>query len=289
MSHYLLDIRWEEKDDKVDVLLKPGSSQGMTALEAGLEAEVFQIVPDEEENSLVLKIWNRDSRPDIRRQYKLLELLHSYSMPVSRPLGWGYDLNGNQVLLTPYDGAPVTRLGAAVVRKLAKMLIDIHKLPVDTEFSDLLPKYDFMSYFYPSIDQHEDIKRLLMPLLERANLNHHSVIHGDFNLGNVLEQEGQYKIIDWTNGQLGDARYDIAWSVIVMRIFAGDRNAAVYRAACLSATAYTDEELELFEAIATLRGLLLSRGSDLLKGKDMMKRVRNIFNENKYLTADVIL
>ncbi|MCM3127534.1 phosphotransferase family protein [Paenibacillus provencensis] len=289
MSNLLFDIRWEEKNDLVDVLCKPSSSPVMTPLEAGLEAEVFQIVPDEEDDSLVLKIWNRDSRPDIRRQYKLLELLHSHGLPVSRPLGWGYDLNGNQVLLTPYDGAPVTRLGAAVVRELAKMLTDLHKLPVEMEYSDLLPKYDFMSYFYPAIDQHEDIKRLLIPLLELADLNHHCVIHGDFNLGNILELEGQYKIIDWTNGQLGDARYDIAWSVIVMRIYAGDRNASVYRAACLSETAYADKELDLFEAIATLRWLLLSRGSDLLKGKDTVKRVRSIFKLNKYLTEDISL
>ncbi|MCM3783498.1 aminoglycoside phosphotransferase family protein [Neobacillus mesonae] len=286
MNNPIHEIQWEEKSDVIDALMMQDISLDIAPLVSGLEAEVTKISANG--ISCVLKVWNRDSKPDIRRQFKLLELLYYHGLSVSRPLGWGYDLNRYQVLLTPFDGVSLTKLDAPVLRQLAKILTDIHKLPMESELSGLLLKHDFMYYFYPAIDEHEDIKNLLVQLIEHAELNHDSMIHGDFNLGNILELEGEFRVIDWTNGQLGDARYDIAWSVILMRIYAGNRNGSVYRNAVLSYTSYSHEELELFEAIACLRWVLLSRVSNLPKGKDTVKRVKSILEGNKYLTDDFI-
>ena len=51
--------------------------------------------------------------------------------------------------------------------------------------NDPAPKYEFIDYFF----------------------------HGDFHLGNIVEVDERYMVIDWTNGQLGDSRYDFAWSL----------------------------------------------------------------------------
>ena len=79
------------------------------------------------------------------------------------------------------------------------------------------------------------------------------MIHGDYNLGNILDNwtfTDTYTIIDWTNGQYGDPRYDMAWSVFLITVYNGRSYGDMYRAqfARSASYAYTLEEEQVFEA-----------------------------------------
>ncbi|UPK42740.1 aminoglycoside phosphotransferase family protein [Paenibacillus pabuli] len=283
----LESIRWVELSEEICFLLE--KPYKMLPLSPGLEADVVKI--ECTDHSYVLKIWNKDSKPDIRNQYELLSDLYQKGIQVSQPYGWGMDVDSNQVLLTSYDGEPIAKLSKTKLEQLAQRLIQVHGYNVnDTGNADanFIPQYDFVGYFFPSIELYEDIHQILTSLLQRTEFRQDHLIHGDYNLGNILEADDQYRIIDWTNGQLGDPRYDMAWSIFLMTIYAGERNGKMYRALFKSLTEYTPDDAEIFEAMACLRWILLKRVSNVPMGPGVMQRVKKITGTNSYLNDELL-
>lgn len=280
------EVSWKEKSQVVDSLIEFSDSLTVVPLDSGLEAEVVRIYLDE--TSFVMKIWNRSSKPNVASQYKLLKVLFNQGLPVSQPLGWGFNQDENQVLLTSFDGSPLKKLTQSDLIDLTKILSDIHRFPLQELEESILHTYEFIHYFYPRIEEHKDLKTLLHRLVDMSDIKQDRLIHGDFNLGNIVESDEKYTVIDWTNGQLGDPRYDIAWSTILIKIYVGQRHGIMYRSAFLSDNPYTIDELELFEAIACLRWILLYRTADLPRGKETITRVRNILKNNKHLNENLI-
>ncbi|WP_274363750.1 phosphotransferase family protein [Paenibacillus thermotolerans] len=284
-------LRWVEKSEQLDKLLISEGRLVFSLMNGGLEAEVSKICDDETGQCYVLKTWNKDSRPDVGRQYKLTEALYHLGIAVPKPLGWGLDENDSQVMLMEFGGSPIQKLSKSTLTTTARLLTAIHRLPPEAFEASPLQKYDFINYFYLGINGHPDLERNLHRLVKQANLKQNRFIHGDYNFNNVLETgEGQYSIIDWTNGQLGDPRYDIGWSVILLRIYAGERYGSMYRSAFLTGDepAATREELGLFEAIACLRWLLLNRLVGLPKAKNTIPRVKSVLKANAHLPDDLI-
>ncbi|KOY15947.1 aminoglycoside phosphotransferase family protein [Paenibacillus xylanivorans] len=284
----LESIRWVDLNEEIRCLL--GKPYKLLPLSPGLEADVVKIECND--HSYVLKIWNKDSKPDIRSQYELLSELNQRGIQVSKPYGWGMDVDSNQVLLTSYDGEPIAKLSKTKLEHLAQMLIKVHGYDVndDTDKTDanFISQYDFVGYFFPSIELHEDIYQILTSLLQRTEFRQDHLIHGDYNLGNILEEDDQYTIIDWTNGQLGDPRYDIAWSIFLMTIYAGERNGKMYSALFKSLTEYTPDDTEIFEAMACLRWILLKRVANVPMGPDVMQRIKKIIGNNSYLNHELL-
>ena len=253
--------------------------QDIAPLPAGLEAEVALIRTAGEK--VVLKIWNRQSKPDIGFQYRLLKALHDRGMSVSKPLAWGVDADGHQALLTSYDGAPVHEADTDKLRRIAGMLLDVHRCRFD---EPELPRHDFVSYFFPRIDAYPDLAAELARLVEIARPRQNTFIHGDYNFNNILEAEdGRLTVIDWTNGQLGDARYDIGWSVFLADLYTDDELASAYRSAFLSGGGYAEEELEPFEAIALIRWLLLDRTAGMPRKETTDGRWRRIMERKQWI------
>jgi thiamine kinase-like enzyme len=286
MYDFIRNITW--KQERMDLqsqleLLNPGN---ITPMKFGQEAEVYRIHTSGAD--LVLKVWNRDSRPDISIQYNMLESLYNRGIAVSKPYGWGVDENKIQVLLTSYDGTPVDQVNNETIIYIAKRLIEIHNLPQGELGSSQLPSYDFIGYFYPGVDNHTDIKDLLIELVGSTNMEQKCLIHGDYHLDNIVESGGKYTIIDWTNVQLGDPRYDIAWSSILIWIYVSERYYSIYRAAFLANNTYTAEEQEKFEAIACLRWILLNRIADLPMRPNTVNAVKSLLMKNKYLVEGLL-
>lgn len=207
---------------------------------------------------------------------------------MSKPYGWGMDSDNNQVLLTSYDGKPISKLNKNKLSSLARMLTEVHRYHIDSTNPALIPTYHFVDYFYPSIDLHNDIKCSLLDLINRVGLSQNSLIHGDYNLGNVLEEDDHYTIIDWTNGQCGDPRYDIALAVFFTRIYAGERYGETYFSEFLKLTSYSEQELQLFEAIACLRWVLLGRTTGVPQNTIILKRVKAFIQDNAYLDVSLL-
>ncbi|MEK3905267.1 phosphotransferase family protein [Paenibacillus sp. FSL R7-0179] len=281
MSYRLGEIEWKEQSAEGEELLKLASGAVITAMKGGLEAEVQRVTLGDTE--LVLKSWNRDSRPDISLQYKVLEQLFRQGCAVSRPYAWGLDAEGHQVLLTSFDGTPVKKVNAASLTAIAANLLDVHKLEIDSSSSLKVPSYDFTDYFFPAWAEQPEIRALVQELAERGKLTAHQLIHGDYHLGNILESSGKFTIIDWTNVQLGDPRYDIAWSILLFRVYLSERNASVYRSAFAASSSYSPEELELFEALAALRWLQLHRTTGVPVQRNTLKVVRELMRQNRYV------
>jgi fructosamine-3-kinase len=287
MKLTLESIQWVELSEEIRCLF--GKPYEMLPLSPGLEADVVKM--EFAHHSYVLKIWNKDSKPNIRNQYELLSRLYESGIQVSKPYGWGMDVNSNQVLLTSYDGEPIAKLSKAKLKQLAQKLIRVHGYDVnDTGNADanFIPQYDFVGYFFSSIELHEDMHQILTRLLQRTEFRQDHLIHGDYNLGNILEAGDRYAIIDWTNGQRGDPRYDMAWSIFLMTIYTGERNGKMYSTLFKSLTEYTPDDAEIFEAMACLRWILLKRVSNVPMGPGVLQRIKKIISSNSFLNDELL-
>jgi len=283
MLNLISSIHWQDKNEKLDELLEQAHTLTMHPMDQGFEAEVMKITSDQE--SFVMKIWSKHSKPDIRSQYHLLHVLSERGLSVSKPLGWGTNPNGDQVLLTTFDGSPITRVNKKKMTEFARMLRNIHKTDVKEMGDFQLPKFDFIDYFFPGVREHSDVLQVLTQVTAVTTIQQDQIIHGDFHLGNIIENNDRYTVIDWTNGQLGDPRYDFAWSFILLKIHISDRHAEMFRTAYLAKNSIPEEELERFEALACLRWVLLHRYGNVPIGPDTMERAESFMRSNPFLSA----
>ena len=281
MENVISSVNWQDKNEELDELLEQAISITVHPLDQGFEAEVVRITIAEQ--SFVLKIWSKHSKPDIRSQYHLLHVLSERGLSVSKPLGWGINPNGDPVLLTTFDGSPITSVNKKKMTQFARMLRDIHKTDAKEMGDFHLPKFDFIDYFFPGVREHPDVLQALTHVTEVTTIQQDQIIHGDFHLGNILENNDRYTVIDWTNGQLGDARYDFAWSFILLQIHISDRHAEMFRSAYLVKNSISQEELERFEALACLRWVLLHRYGSVPIGPDTMERAESFMRSNPFL------
>ncbi|WP_181150930.1 aminoglycoside phosphotransferase family protein [Paenibacillus sp. PCH8] len=288
MTTELGRIKWIQLDEGVQQVLEQASR--VTPLIPGLEATVMRIELGNQH--YVLKVWNKESKPDIGKQYRLLSKLHQSGIRVSKPYGWGMDEQQNQVLLTSYDGERVTLLTDDILTSLAQQLMEVHRYPVNEvhagEDVGYISRYDFVGYFFHQVELHEDINAILANLIQHVQIRQDRLIHGDYNLGNILAMDDNYTIIDWTNGQYGDPRYDVAWTVFLISIYHGEGYGEVFQAEYRRTTSYTLEEERIFEAVACLRWILLRRVGDVPMGPHVMERVHRITLHNPFLNENLL-
>lgn len=259
----------------------------VTKLPSGLEAEVIKY--NSSTNIVVLKLWNKESNPDVHFQHVLLSALRHKGISVSSSYGWGYTASNHKALLTSFDGSPISILTDQIVKDLADLLLRLHHVSLHELDSTLHKKYDFIPYFFAGLQEHQDIQAELVQLVNSANLQQNTFIHGDYNLGNILNDQGKYTIIDWTNAQLGDARYDLAWASFLINLYNGEELAAAFRNAYLSKSEFIMEDILRFEAIACLRWLLLNRIADVPKNEKTIEQINEIILKNKHLNTKLIL
>lgn len=276
-------IEWIEKTKGLDRLLDEGATFTAVDLDQGFEAEVVKLVKTGPPNrSLVLKVWNKSSKPDIRKQFQLLQVLSEKGISVSEPYGCGKNEYDNPVLLTSWDGMPVTEMNKKTATDFAILLASIHRLSNREMSRNDLPVYDFMSYFFAEAVDYDDLYHALHAIVPIAGMRCDHVIHGDFHLNNIVEDGGLLTVIDWTNGQWGDRRYDFAWSYVLMKIYV-TRYAGIFRTAYLSELPMTEDELDVFEALAILRWMFLKRRGGTPSRPDTAKRVNSLKAGNRYL------
>ncbi len=283
----LESIEWHETTPILHDLITSGAELTLGPLSPGLEADVVKITQGRKH--FVLKVWNKHSNPDVLRQYRLLEALHRQGIRVSEPIGYGRTETGDVALLTRYHGTTVTKVNPSVFRKIAAVLADIHRLPPIVLEDRALVKYDFVEYFFPGIEAFPVMKEELTRLVASADIKMDRIIHGDFNLGNIVEENGQYTVIDWTNGQLGDPRYDLSWACLLLRIYLSESKSLTFLYKYQEELPVATGELEIFEALACLRWLLLDRTFGLPKRSDTLNRVRKILRDNRFLNESALL
>ena len=250
-------------------------------LHGGYEATTYKL--SYHDDVYVLKVWDKQAKINIEQHYTLLKTLHEANIAIPNVYGYGTDEQANPVLLTSFDGLPIQKLNKNMLESLVKQLTKLHQLDLYTMPSLQLPRYHFATYFFPNLTHYNDLYHLLHHLLKQTDLQENTVIHGDYNLGNVVALKNKLTIIDWTNGQLGDARYDIAWSIALMNIYVSNKIADQYRMLFLQYTSYDKMELQLFEAIACIRYIVLLRNKYLSATPEQLKRLNMIMLNSPYL------
>lgn len=279
----LRDIRWIEKSNAIDNLLTKQKEYDAVQLGQGLEGKVVKIYEEKQNKYFALKIWNEYFDPNLKVQYDVLRILSEQNLPVSFPYGFGKNKQNQSVFLTSYDGSALTNLDQERIIQLAQFLITLHKLSTN-EFSGIeLPIYNFQTYFFPNIELHLDLFETLQQLINKADFNHISVIHGDYHLNNIVEQHGKLTVIDWTNIQLGDIRYDFAWSYLLQRLYVSQQVAAAFYSIYLKNIEIKEEELKIFEAIACIRWILLNRHGNVPLNSETIKKINDLISRNDYL------
>ncbi|HEU5139799.1 MAG TPA: aminoglycoside phosphotransferase family protein [Bacillales bacterium] len=274
-----------EKTPILDQLLEQTDLLQEVPLGAGLEADVVKICSDE--FCVALKTWNKGASPDVGYQFSVLQALRAQGISVSMPLGWGYDEASHKVLVTSFDGQPIDYTESQNVNQLAGILAQIHRFPVSGDLS--LRTYDFLPYFFPDIEKTPDLLDILKPLCEKADIRQDRLVHGDFNMLNILESNGAYTVIDWTNAQLGDARYDLAWASFLIKVYVDEKAYDDFLNVYFQQHPSSDRDLEIFEAIACLRWLQLYRVAELPMLENTVAQVNDFIEQNKHLPEELLL
>jgi hypothetical protein len=282
----LHEITWAEITDRLRSFIQQTSVS--QPLPGGYEAETIAYMSGKD--SIVLKVWNRDSRPDAAYQFHLLSELRNSGIRVPAALGLGSTGDGYRVLATTYEGRSVQNENVTIriLSELAMLLRSVH-LIADRELEVQPPRFEFIAYFYPRIEEHPDLREPLIRLVGLAGMKQDCLIHGDYNMGNILEHAEGYVLIDWTNAQLGDARYDAAWASFLLRIYNGTAIGAAFREAYQASGEDVKVEWPVFESIACLRWLLLDRVAGLSPSPDTMARVNDFIRENPYLNETLLV
>lgn len=117
-----------------------------------------------------------------------------------------------------------------------------------------------VSGFLPVLDWLED--RIDLVPCHRA-----AVVHLDFHPENILVQTGpdgsvtRAAVIDWTNLDISDARFDIAWTSLLTRAYAGSQAQAAILQEYERQAGESIDHLQFFEVAACVRrlyGILVS-------------------------------
>ena len=281
MEAPLSSVHWIEKNEVLDKLLSQEDILTVHPMNQGFEAEVMKISSENE--SYVLKVWNKESKPDVRFQIHLLHALVERGLSVPLPVGWGINSNSAQVLLTTFNGSPIRKANEQLMVHMASILVQMHQIDVNELGNIQLPKYDFLDYFFPGAGEHRDIYQALVSLHSLVKIKQERLIHGDFHFENIVEEDGGCTVIDWTNGQLGDPRYDFAWALTLQKIYISERSAEAFRSAYLSELDICPKELDVFEALACLRWLLLVRRGGTPKEPVAIDRAKRLITSHPCL------
>lgn len=282
MEHLLANIDWNEQNQRLDDLLNLEKIT-VDSMRQGFEAEVFKI--NNEQDSFVLKIWNKDSNPNIAMQYRLLNIMTELALPVPKPVAWGVTKDsGHQVLLTRHVGNPLSKFDVNTFTHFGVLFAKIHNTPVSKNETEYLPKHNFVDYHFRGIEEHPDLYATLEHLISIAHLKQDRIIHGDYHLDNVVEKDQQYWVIDWTNGQLGDPRFDFAKSLVFSSIFfASEWKSAAFRKAYLAENPIPEDEIDIFVAMVCLKWLLGHRNGYAKQDRIKFQRLQEIMKTNALL------
>ncbi|MDQ6418865.1 phosphotransferase [Paenibacillus sp. LHD-117] len=200
-------------------------------LEGGVSAEVTALEVLETSGE-VLKLvvrrhgeadWRRD--PNVaRKEFELLELLHSQGMPVPTPYeagGLGGTEESPYIVVAYVEGSSgmdePNPNGSA--RRLAETLVQLHRIDASS-----LPQGQLASQSDrvagkladkpAKLDESLDeclIRHVLEAAWPLVEANHDAILHGDYWPGNTLWRDGAIAaVIDWEDAATGDPLSDVA-------------------------------------------------------------------------------
>ena len=229
-----------------------GQVSDMENLTDGWETDIyaFRLTRDGETESLVLRLFSsEDGAAKSQREFAALKILHQLGYPVphaqrlttatNSPFGRPFFIMNR--IEAGQLGESIRNLGHArdrtLLRRFCQLLADLHAL----DWRPHHPTIDNGPYafidgrldeFTTFINQFNlsDAMPVMNWLRDRRDslaCDHLSILHGDFHPWNVLlGPDDALTVIDWSGYEIGDPRYDLAWTLVLVGSYRGDDAAA---------------------------------------------------------------
>jgi len=235
-----------------------------------------------ESQDLILRIYpGDDAHEKSAREFNVMKRLHEATFPVPEVLLLGSDdipFGKPFVIMEKIEGrlmgdvffeSPRTKR-RELLSLFCKMFVDLHKLDwkpfIDdpsshiTEDSDAFMKKKFskwQDYFHSfRKDEFDPVFDWLNERSLSVRWSRPSLIHWDYHPWNVLlRNDGAPFIIDWTSAEVLDFRFDLAWTLLLIRTHAHRRMARSVLNEYVRIAGHRIEHLDFFEVAACARRL----------------------------------
>lgn len=259
-----LGIQWVERTAEFQRWLARNSSVAPVPLNKSREATIWTLASGASP-AYVIKRWESSRGIDARANYRLLRSLGSLGLPAVRTAGWGFDAEDGQALAMEYGGEPVDRASPSDVEAFGRTLALIHAAPLHS--LDLGAPADssvffecLLDRFFQGVSAFADLAGLLQDTRPQLPPLQTVLLHGDYHLGNVARGSEGLSVLDWSDAQLGDWRYDLAWAQLLTQIYTGSQARDTFMPSYAAASGRNlTGGTRPYEIIAATRWLLLSR------------------------------
>jgi aminoglycoside phosphotransferase (APT) family kinase protein len=255
------------------------------AITDGWETEVyaFDLIDDDRREPLILRLYPGDDAAEkSTREFAAMRQLYALSYPVPEALHHGADATefgmpymimrriiGQALGQWMETSVEAARAGCD---RLARLAVDLHRLDyrpliplqrVPPDFADphwfLKAKLAEARTIILGLARLDDFAPALDWLDQRADQVQPAppcAMHGDLHILNVLmTADEQPFVIDWPNVEIGDYRYDLAWTLLLSSTFQhADRREWILNA-YETYTGHAVPNVEYFEVIAAARRL----------------------------------
>lgn len=231
---------------------------------------------------MVLRLYPGDRAQEVaRREYDALLRLHAADYPVPQPYRLALDSPYFEQPLLVMDYIPGEQMWALLgnsspeqaerlLEILARRLVELHRLNW-RRFSDLLTDQRPRDAYYwidrwlgevQAVAEQLDLQPF-QPVLdwlherrEQAACQQPAAVHWDYHPGNlIIQPDGSAVVLDWTQFSVSDPRFDLAWCLLLLRIYEDDarsqRMLDLYRQAWDAPL----DKLEYFEAAMAFKRL----------------------------------
>ena len=275
----------------------------LTPLNLGWESIIyaFKVVIDphssSQPQSLILRLYpGTDAHAKSQREFAGLQVLHQLGYPVPRvfrlerensPFGKPFILmekiEGEILWYRLDQSSPEQK--AALLDQFCALFVQLHQLDWQPFIHRVNPPnqpepYQYVNQFLKMINdatrQFPDLQSFI-PVLEWLRERRDKVpcarpapVHWDFHPGNViLRPDGKMTVIDWTQIQVSDPRFDLGWTLLLVGAYNGDEPRQMILSEYQRHVGMEIGQLEFFDvanALKRLGSVLIS----LFAGADQM-------------------
>ena len=253
----------------------PGAGLGrVVELEGGWESNIYRmaVTHDTGAEDLVLRVYpGSGGATTAGREFAGMHHLHAAGYPVPRVIAAEPDaaVIGHPFLLMDWVPGAADRswpeaLHGSALTGFVRLLSHLHRVEtasLDTETAIATRSVEETLRSWASIvaaHPRKGFEEALSWLTQRATSltpMPRSVLHWDFHVGNVLVASGgTTHVVDWTQVEVGDRRFDVAWTALLIAMAVGD---AAARSFCSEYEQQTGplHEMEFFHAAAAFKRL----------------------------------
>ena len=230
---------------------------GLFPMNEGWESIIYayKLFPDKsmgmQPQNLILRIYpGTDAFHKSQQEFTGLQTLYQSGYPVPRV----YHLERDH---SPFDGRPFLIMehidgqmmwpvleraqpdqAAQIITQFCELFVRLHNL----DWRDFVPITEQENYQIPffAVDKFFAMLRretdyfpslnVLSPILEWLEMRRNSVpctspapVHWDFHPGNIImKSDGDAVVIDWTQIQVSDPRFDLGWTLLLTKAYVSD-------------------------------------------------------------------